>query len=95
MQDELRQEAEELLESVMADPTTSLPKIESFLSEVLRLYPIAPFISRQNYEPVTLGDIHLDQHVGKLQHLSEISDKYSNTSTVIGGLLLFSTVESY
>lgn len=62
LQDELRQEAEELLESVMADPTTPLPKIESFLSEVLRLYPIAPFISRQNYEPVTLGDIHLDQH---------------------------------
>lgn len=56
-------------------PTTPLPKIESFLSEVLRLYPIAPFISRQNYEPVTLGDIHLDQHVCKLQHLSEISDK--------------------
>lgn len=62
LQDELRQEAEELLESVMADPTTQLPKIESFLSEVLRLYPIAPFISRQNYEPVTLDDIHLDEH---------------------------------
>uniref|UniRef100_K1PLS9 Cytochrome P450 4Z1 n=1 Tax=Magallana gigas TaxID=29159 RepID=K1PLS9_MAGGI len=62
LQDELRKEAEELLESVMADPTKLLPKIESFLSEVLRLYPIAPFISRQIYEPVTLGDIHLDQH---------------------------------
>lgn len=65
MQDELRKEAEELLESVMADPTKLLPKIESFLSEVLRLYPIAPFISRQIYEPVTLGDIHLDQHVSR------------------------------
>ncbi|XP_022346094.2 uncharacterized protein LOC111138426 [Crassostrea virginica] len=62
VQDELRQEAEELLESLMADPTTPLPKIESVLSEVLRLYPIAPFISRQNYEPVNLGDINLDQH---------------------------------
>lgn len=77
MQDELRREAEELLESVMADPTKLLPKIESFLSEVLRLYPIAPFISRQIYEPVTLGDIHLDQHVSRRLYftMNEITHK--------------------
>ncbi|XP_061171176.1 cytochrome P450 4Z1-like [Saccostrea echinata] len=62
IQEELRQEAEELLESLVADPTTPLPKTESVLTEVLRLYPIAPFISRQNYEPVTLGDVNLKQH---------------------------------
>ncbi|XP_048770086.2 uncharacterized protein LOC125676234 isoform X3 [Ostrea edulis] len=62
IQNELRQEAETLINALVADPTTRLPKTESVLSEVLRLYPIAPFISRQNYEPVTLGDVNLDQH---------------------------------
>ncbi|KAJ8308119.1 hypothetical protein KUTeg_012993 [Tegillarca granosa] len=62
VQEELRQEADELIDSVRKDPTVQLPKIESMMKEVLRLYPIAPFISRQNEHPVTIGNIHLDQH---------------------------------
>ena len=50
-------------DELMADPTTPLPKIDSMMKEVLRLYPIAPFISRQTTVPVNLGSIQLDQQV--------------------------------
>ncbi|XP_052058454.1 cytochrome P450 4Z1-like isoform X1 [Mytilus californianus] len=62
IQEELRDEAIDRWSEMIADPTTSLPKIESMIKEILRLYPIAPFISRQNNVPVNLGNIHLDQH---------------------------------
>ncbi|VDI72211.1 Hypothetical predicted protein [Mytilus galloprovincialis] len=62
IQQELRDEVENRWTEILTEPTTSLPKIESMMKEVLRLYPIAPFISRQNNVPVNLGNIYLDQH---------------------------------
>jgi cytochrome P450 len=68
LQQELRDEVKERWSEIMDDPTTTLPKMESMMKEILRLYPIAPFISRQNNVPVNLGNIHLDQHVSMLHH---------------------------
>lgn len=62
IQDELRNEVIGRWSDIMEDPTTILPKTDSMMKEILRLYPIAPFISRQNNVPVNLGNIHLDKH---------------------------------
>ncbi|KAK3093312.1 hypothetical protein FSP39_013961 [Pinctada imbricata] len=62
VQDELRDEADSLIGRLRSDPTIPLPKIDAMMKEVLRLYPIAPFISRQNQHPVSLGPISLEKH---------------------------------
>lgn len=75
LQQELRDEVDERWSEIMDDPTTILPKMESMMKEILRLYPIAPFISRQNNVPVNLGNIHLDQHVS-IPHHYHFLNKY-------------------
>lgn len=60
IQEELRAEADENMSPLYKDPSLILPKLEAVLKEVLRLYPIAPFISRQTFEKVNIGDITLD-----------------------------------
>ncbi|KAH3855024.1 cytochrome P450 3A15-like [Dreissena polymorpha] len=57
VQDELRQEADENMAALRADPALTLPKMESVLREVLRVYPIAPFISRQTTQQLVVGDV--------------------------------------
>lgn len=77
MQQELRDEIENKWTEILTEPTTTLPKIESMMKEVLRLFPIAPFISRQNNVPVNLGNIHLDQHVSLYVNLCNIHSEQS------------------
>ncbi|XP_069115440.1 uncharacterized protein [Argopecten irradians] len=62
LQMELQAEADENMANLRKDPNFPLPKIESVMKEVLRVYPIAPFISRQNNGPVTLGKVNLQEH---------------------------------
>ncbi|XP_053394892.1 steroid 17-alpha-hydroxylase/17,20 lyase-like [Mercenaria mercenaria] len=56
VQEELRAEANENIDALYKDPSLALPKLEAVLKEVLRVYPIAPFISRQTLEEVNVGD---------------------------------------
>ncbi|OWF55695.1 cytochrome P450 3A28-like [Mizuhopecten yessoensis] len=62
VQMELQAEADENIDNLRKDPNFPLPKIESVMKEVLRLYPIAPFISRQNNGPITIGKVNLQEH---------------------------------
>ncbi|XP_053402556.1 steroid 17-alpha-hydroxylase/17,20 lyase-like [Mercenaria mercenaria] len=56
VQEELREEVDENIDALYKDPSLALPKLEAVLKEVLRVYPIAPFISRQTLEEVNVGD---------------------------------------
>ena len=62
-QEELRQEADENISDLFRNPALCLPKIEAVLKELLRVYPIAPFISRRTYQPVTVGNVQLQANV--------------------------------
>jgi cytochrome P450 len=55
-QEELRAEADDNIDALYKDPSLAVPKLEAVLKEVLRVYPIAPFISRQTLEEVNVGD---------------------------------------
>lgn len=63
-QEELRAEADDNINALYTDPSLTMPKLEAFLKEVLRVYPIAPFISRQTMEKVTVGEFTFDANVG-------------------------------
>ncbi|WAR19166.1 CP17A-like protein [Mya arenaria] len=56
-QEELRKEADDNIAAMRKHPALPLPKTEAVLREVLRVYPIAPFISRQTTQDLTIGDI--------------------------------------
>ena len=51
------------MKDLFKNPAMQLPKIEAVLKELLRVYPIAPFISRRTYQPVTVGSVQLQAHV--------------------------------
>ncbi|XP_052767961.1 uncharacterized protein LOC128208438 [Mya arenaria] len=57
VQEELRKEADDNIAAMRKHPALPLPKTEAVLREVLRVYPIAPFISRQTTQDLTIGDI--------------------------------------
>ncbi|OWF41678.1 cytochrome P450 3A15-like [Mizuhopecten yessoensis] len=61
VQKELQTEAEQNVDNIRKDPNLPLPKIDSVIKEVLRLYPIVPFIRRQNERPVTIGNFKLKE----------------------------------
>ena len=45
------------------NPALQLPKIEAVIKELLRVYPIAPFISRHSYQSVNVGSVQLPPNV--------------------------------
>ena len=45
------------------NPGLQLPKIEAVIKELLRVYPIAPFISRHSYQSVNVGSVQLPPNV--------------------------------
>ncbi|XP_071080924.1 cytochrome P450 3A41-like [Haliotis cracherodii] len=59
IQTELQTEADEFVGILRKAPGSVPPKLESAMKEVLRVYPIAPFISRHTDSELQLGDVHV------------------------------------
>ncbi|KAK3577600.1 hypothetical protein CHS0354_013661, partial [Potamilus streckersoni] len=56
---QIQSEADQNIAQLREDPTISLPRTEALMKEVLRTYPIAPFISRRTFFTVTLGNVEI------------------------------------